>query len=203
MALAMLASAVPPAHAAEAPSAATVIQGGFSAAGGLSAAGPYAAVLVYDLPEAPPPASRPTQSPSAPQESLQIAAALGGPRRLVLAARAGGSWEQTEIARRQGEPVTTLHDETGARVWRVPGRHGRLAAGPAGLLLLAERATADAIWLEATAIKDGQSPPPVAIRGPRDYTFNADLAVDPASGAAFIVAECAVAFGAHCLTPSS
>ena len=97
--LSALASAVQPAHAAEAPSEATVIQGGFSAAGGLSAAGPYAAILVYDLPEAPPPAARPTRPPSDPQESLQVAAALGAPRRLVLATRASGSWNQAEIAR--------------------------------------------------------------------------------------------------------
>ncbi len=97
-----------------------------------------------------------------------------------------------------GESVITLHDETGARIVRIPGRHARLAALPNGLLLLSERATADAIWLEATLVKDGRPQPPLAIRGPLDYTFNADLAVDPASGTAFIVAECSVAFGAHC-----
>ena len=293
IALAAMASAVKPAHAADAPSAATVIRGGFSAAGGLSAAGPYAAILVYDLPDAPPaplrakaapaaaasapairttaappPDARPKAQPSDPQESLQIAAALGAPRRLVLATREGGKWQHVEIARAdridgpvcpketvpgpilawtqrqgtqwelciyregkkktvasggrvmhhpliafsarsgliagcetdddKGESVITLYDESGARMLSIPGRHGRLAAAPAGLLLLAERATADAIWLEATAIKDGKSQQSVAIRGPRDYTFNADIAVDPASGAAFIVAECAVAFGAHC-----
>lgn len=260
-----LASAVKPTHAADAAPAAAVIRGGFSAAGGLSPAGPYAAMLVYDVPDI-------SAAPDS-QESLRISTALGGPRRLVLATRDGGQWHHAEIARaeridgpvcpketvpspilawtqrqgtqwelcvyRDGKQQTVassdrvlrcplvafsaktglvagcetddakgesminllavpLHDESRTRILSVAGRHGRLAAMPAGLLLLAERATADAIWLETTAIKDGKAQPPVAIRSPRDYTFNADLAVDPANGTAFVVAECAVAFGAHC-----
>jgi len=283
------ASATAPAHAADASSDAAVIRGGFAAAGGLSTAGPYAAMLVYDLPIASPtppddeaapataPAARarrksPTQPKTPPASDLRqsppVAAALDAPRRLVLATRQGGRWQHAEIARAnringpvcpkettpgpilawtqrqgtqwelcvyrdgkartiasagqvlrrplialsagngliagcetdndQGEPVITLYDETGTRILHISGRHGRLAAFPAGLCLLAERDTANAIWLEATVIKDGKPQPPVTIRGPRDYTFNADLAVDTASGAAFIVAECAVAFGAHC-----
>jgi len=91
IALAAMAPAVKPAHAADVPSDATVIRGGFSAAGGLSAAGPYAAMLVYDLPDAPPTSDL--------RESLQVAAALGAPRRLVLATREGGQWQHVEIAR--------------------------------------------------------------------------------------------------------
>jgi len=255
-----MASAAKPAYAADGPSDAAVIRGGFSAAGGLSAAGPYAVMLVYDLPDAPP--------RSDARESLRVGAAVDASRRLVLATREGGQWQHAEIARAdriygpvcpkettpspilawtqrqgtqwelcvyrdgkkknvasagqilrhpliafsagsgliagcetdddKGEPVITLHDETGARILRIPGRHGRLVALPTGLLLLTERATADAIWLEATVINDRKPQRSVAIRGPRDYTFNADLAVDTADGAAFIVAECAVAFGAHC-----
>jgi len=260
MAMVAMVSVVEPAHAADGPSDATVIRGGFSAAAGRSAAGPYAAMLVYDLPDAP--------LLTDARESLQVNAALGASRRLVLAAREGGQWQRSEIAhadringpvcpkettpgpilawtQRQGKQwelcvyrdgekktvvsasqilrhplvassagsgliagyetdddkgkaVITLCDETGARIAQIHGRHGRLAALPTGLLLLAECATADAIWLEATVIKDGKPQLCIVIRGPRDYAFNADLAVDPDSSVAFIVAECAVAFGAHC-----
>jgi hypothetical protein len=266
IALAAITPAAPPAHATDTPADPTVIWGGFSAAGGRSAAGPYAAVLLYDLPDASPSsikaASAPTASvrtrrataalppdpqPSDSRESHQVAAALGGPHRLVLATRVAGQWQQVEVARADridgpvcpkettsrpvlawtqrrgtqwelcvyrdgktniiasasrllrcplvafstgngliagcesdddtGEAVIVLYDETGARILSVPGRHGRLAACPTGLFLLAERATADAIWLEVTAIKNGQPRSPVVVRGPRDYTFNADLSV--------------------------
>ena len=237
----------------------SLIQGGFSAAGGISETGLYAAVLAYDLPD-------PGSALAVKMESA--VAAMGSPRRLVLATREGRQWNHTEIASAdringpvcpkeitpgpivvwtqfhkekwelcvyrggkktiiatadhtmrnpltafsvqgglivgcetdtdKGESVIILYDEAGSALARISGCHGSLAAMPVGWLLLTERSTVNAIWLEATVIRGGKLQKPVAIRGPRDYTFNSDLAVDPASGAAFIVAECAVAFGADC-----
>lgn len=116
---------------------------------------------------------------------------------LVAFSVASGLIVGCEAENDKGEPVITLYGESGTSLATLPGRHGRLVALPVGSLLLAERDTADEIWLEATMIKNGKAQKPVEIRGPRDYTFNADLAVDPA-GATYIVAECAVAFGADC-----
>jgi len=79
--LAAMTSAVDSAQAAKGPSDAAVIRGGFSAAGGRSAAGPYAAMLIYDLPD--------VSAPPDARESLQVFAALDASRCLLLATRVG------------------------------------------------------------------------------------------------------------------
>jgi len=95
-------------------------------------------------------------------------------------------------------PTICLYEEEGRPLLCLPGRHGKLAAGGQELFLLAERDSENAVWLEASELHGGKVLRTAAVRGPLDYTFNADLAVDPATGAALIAAECAVGFGADC-----
>lgn len=249
----------------------TLVQGGVSAAAGQCTAGPYAGVLVYDVPDLPPAVKAKAKAkansarPALPDPQL-LAEAMDAPRRIVLATRAQGGWHQQTIATtaridgpvcpRETTPapvlawtarvcqewrlclwrdgtvkilarspqllrnpvvawcaegpvagcerdagsgaVITLYNEAGKTLMETPGRHGRLVAGADGLLLLAERATRDAIWLELTRLRAGRPQPPIRIQGPRDYTFNADLALDRGTGAALIAAESAVAFGEGC-----
>lgn len=119
-------------------------------------------------------------------------------RHPIVVSVVGGLLIGCESDEADGGAAMALYDEMGAQVFRTAGRRGKLAALPNGsALLLVERNTADAIWLEALEVCDGHVVRRVEIRGPLDYTFNADIAALP-DGTACIAAECAVSFGDDC-----
>ncbi len=115
----------------------------------------------------------------------QVAA---GPDGLLLAV-------ERDLDGQRGEVL--VMDVCGREVFRAEGRNAKLAASRRGVMLLTERCGRNRITLELREIVAGEAGRVAALAGPDDYTFNAELACDPA-GAAFVVAESCPAFGMDC-----
>lgn len=97
---------------------------------------------------------------------------------------------------RRGEVIVV--DLAGRERFRTEGRTPRLAGGRGGLVLLTEQCTPNAITLRLRELVDGAEVHAAELAGGNDYTFNADLTRDPATGAAYVVAESGPAFGMDC-----
>ncbi|MHC5055579.1 MAG: CehA/McbA family metallohydrolase domain-containing protein [Planctomycetota bacterium] len=128
-----------------------------------------------------------------------------GSARTVL--RRGGILRFPQVAMLDGGPAmacerdaasggteVVVFGEDGSTILREPGRNPRLVAAGAGIVLVTELATANAVTLRLVRIEGGRIASEAELQE-GDYLMNASVAWSEAAGEAFIAAESTPAFG--------